>query len=356
MKRTSLIALILAAAQFTGCSQETKTNQALGGDAEPSQAVVSKAVTSWFNSLTVEFFGNKLSPTTAADLVDVRVKERKGDETVATILCDLVFKMKTSYEGGRDKTPMCLLVNLGFENSPGKSNEVKTLQHSFLFEKDEGRWQLQTYRDLKREDGIQFGAYVDSMAFSFGGPAFGTLRRFGLVDSEGKFIDLELVDTNFTGGVIKTKQFGDIHATSSGPSSMSYAATEAQIRKLRKFLAEQAEKTAASPKQASFEKPPAKWPPASGELAGDMEVRVKNPNDFRVRVGLRSAGKGKDFVVSANGTESVHVPNGQYDIYFHYSSDPDGLYQGDSFTLNDNGVEIQIVKVVNGNYEIRKIK
>ena len=109
-------------------------------------------------------------------------------------------------------------------------------------------------------------------------------------------------------------------------------------------------------RQASFDKPPTKWPRALGALDGGMEVRVKNPNNFQVRVGLRAGGKGKDFVVSPNGTETVRVPNGRYDIYFHYSSDPEGLYQGDSFTLNDNGVEIQIVKVVNGNYGIRKVK
>ena len=98
------------------------------------------------------------------------------------------------------------------------------------------------------------------------------------------------------------------------------------------------------------------WPGYSGDLVGGMEVRVKNPNEFGVKVGLRSAGKGKDFVVEANDTQSVQVPNGRYDIYFQYSTDPDGLYQGDSFTLNDNGVEIQIVKVVNGNYGIRRVK
>jgi ankyrin repeat protein len=105
-----------------------------------------------------------------------------------------------------------------------------------------------------------------------------------------------------------------------------------------------------------IEAPPASWPSYSSELMGSHEVRVKNPNDFKVRVGLRSDGKGKDFIVSPNGTESVNVPNGRYDIYFNYSSDPSGLYQGDSFTLNDNGVEITITKVVNGNYGIRKVK
>ena len=105
-----------------------------------------------------------------------------------------------------------------------------------------------------------------------------------------------------------------------------------------------------------FTSPPPNWPKASDDIAGQMEVRVKNPNDFQVRVGVRSGDKGKDLVVGANGVESVRVPNGRYDIYFQYSTDSEGLYQGDSFTLKDNGVQITITKVVNGNYGIRKVK
>jgi hypothetical protein len=112
-------------------------------------------------------------------------------------------------------------------------------------------------------------------------------------------------------------------------------------------------KAAESP---DFSKTPGGWPALSGELNGLYEVRVKNPNDFKVRVGLRSEGKGKDFVVPANQSQSVKVPSGKYDVYFHYSTDPDGLYQGDAFTLKTNGVEIQIVEVVGGNYGIRKVK
>jgi hypothetical protein len=92
------------------------------------------------------------------------------------------------------------------------------------------------------------------------------------------------------------------------------------------------------------------------ELVGNMEVRVQNPNDFSVDVTLRSEGKAKNFSVDPNGSNSVRVPNGRYEIFFKYSSDPDGLYQGDSFTLNNNGIEIRIVKVINGNYGIRKVK
>jgi hypothetical protein len=98
------------------------------------------------------------------------------------------------------------------------------------------------------------------------------------------------------------------------------------------------------------------WPAFSGLLSGSMEVQVRNPNEFSVKVGLRSDAKGVDFSVPANGVNSVFVPNGHYRIYFHYSTDPGGLYQGDNFSLQDNDVEIQIVKVVNGNYGIRKVK
>ena len=91
-------------------------------------------------------------------------------------------------------------------------------------------------------------------------------------------------------------------------------------------------------------------------LTGLNLVRIRNPNPFGVRVGLRSSGMGKDFIVKSDSTESVKVPDGQYNIYFQYSSDPDGLYRGDSFVISRNGVEIQIVKVVNGNYGIRKVE
>lgn len=102
---------------------------------------------------------------------------------------------------------------------------------------------------------------------------------------------------------------------------------------------------------------PPNWPIASAKLAsGTNPVRIKNPNDFSVTVALRSGGKGKDFRVNGATTETFYAPNGKYDIYFQYSTDPKSLYQGDSFTLQGNGVEIQIVKVVGGNYRIRKVK
>ncbi|MBI4681157.1 MAG: hypothetical protein HY753_08175 [Nitrospirae bacterium] len=98
------------------------------------------------------------------------------------------------------------------------------------------------------------------------------------------------------------------------------------------------------------------FPIYSGELIGQYPVRIINPNNFEVNVGLRSQGKGKDFRVSATGRETAYVPNGDYEIYFQYSTDIDALYRGDNFTIINNGIEIQIVKVIDGNYGIKKIK
>jgi hypothetical protein len=108
--------------------------------------------------------------------------------------------------------------------------------------------------------------------------------------------------------------------------------------------------------KSSIPKPTNLLPAFSDELQGSNPVRVRNPNDFGVATGLRSGGRGVNFDVPANGEQTVYVPNGKYDIYFVYSDKPDGLFQGDSFTLNNNGVEIQIVQVVSGNYNIRQVK
>ena len=98
------------------------------------------------------------------------------------------------------------------------------------------------------------------------------------------------------------------------------------------------------------------WPVYTVELRGNNPVRVVNPNEYSVKVGLRSAGRGKDFEVTERGTETVYVPNGQYEVYFRYSTDEEALYKGDDFALNNNGVEVRIVKVVGGNYSIQRIK
>jgi hypothetical protein len=158
----------------------------------------------------------------------------------------------------------------------------------------------------------------------------------------------DVVDVAYS-GKLAVNSFNFAHASGSG--AFSYTARAISVHP------EISGKAAGRIEQRdALGAPPAKWPSFSGEITGSHEVRVKNPNDFKVRVGLRSDGKGRDFIVAGNGTESVQVPNGHYDIYFNYSTDPDGLYQGDSFTLENHGAEITITKVVNGNYGIHKVQ
>ena len=97
-------------------------------------------------------------------------------------------------------------------------------------------------------------------------------------------------------------------------------------------------------------------PAFTDELKGRNPVRIRNPNHFSVAAGIRSGHRGKDLDIPAKGVGTVYVPNGRYDIFFVYSDKPDALFQGDSFSLKHNGVEIQIVMIVDGNYGIRQVK
>lgn len=99
----------------------------------------------------------------------------------------------------------------------------------------------------------------------------------------------------------------------------------------------------------------ASLPSYTTELSrGQNEIRVQNPNSFAVSVGVRSGSHGKNFSVSGGGRNSIYVPDGAYSIYFIYSNDATALYQGDSFTLFGNGIEIRIVESIGGNYGIRR--
>lgn len=95
----------------------------------------------------------------------------------------------------------------------------------------------------------------------------------------------------------------------------------------------------------------------SQKIIGGMNpIKVINPNDCIVFVGIRSGLKGKDFVVPSKSEAETDVPNGNYDIYFVYSNQPNALFQGDPFVLNQQKISITLENTVNGNYHTRQIK
>jgi hypothetical protein len=91
-------------------------------------------------------------------------------------------------------------------------------------------------------------------------------------------------------------------------------------------------------------------------LAGPSEVRLRNPTGFSVTAAIRDGDGGNDIEVPANSTGSAFLPAGRYEIYFVYSNDPAGLYQGDTFTLANAGVQIDLVQSPSGNYGVRRVR
>lgn len=106
-------------------------------------------------------------------------------------------------------------------------------------------------------------------------------------------------------------------------------------------------------------------------LNGKNVVKIKNPNDFGVTYGIRSKDPvgyslGFDSYLKSQGSDTVHLQPGNYDLFLVYDEKPDALYKGDSFNIQTSydlqkgtkATEVTIIlqKVVGGNYPIRRIK
>jgi hypothetical protein len=98
-------------------------------------------------------------------------------------------------------------------------------------------------------------------------------------------------------------------------------------------------------------------PPYDEEIpdSAQNEIRINNPNEIWVFVGIRRDGQGRNFSVPGMSLSSLRVPGGSYQIYFVYSDRPEDLYQGDDFSLHNNIIEIRLVQVTDGNYGINKV-
>lgn len=101
---------------------------------------------------------------------------------------------------------------------------------------------------------------------------------------------------------------------------------------------------------------PAAWPKPKGDLKGENQLRIDNPDDVAVTVGVRgSDGRGSDLVVPPRTKQSFWLPDGQFEIYFCYPQRPDDVLQGDRITLNRQHAEIQLRKQQGGNYPLRPV-
>jgi hypothetical protein len=86
------------------------------------------------------------------------------------------------------------------------------------------------------------------------------------------------------------------------------------------------------------------------------EISINNPNDFSVAVALMTAVEAEYFLVTPRGGIGRPIPNGQYDIYFVYSTDPESLYQGDPISVRRQKITLTLQPVSEGNYGMKKVK
>ncbi|MFQ5750859.1 MAG: hypothetical protein ACE5HI_02585 [bacterium] len=92
------------------------------------------------------------------------------------------------------------------------------------------------YRTLTKEDGLDCGARIASMEFSFGGEPTGELVSFECLDKNGNTVQLELASKKMIDGKIETKDFGTILLKSARGASSTYYMTDRQIKKIKEFL------------------------------------------------------------------------------------------------------------------------
>jgi hypothetical protein len=59
--------------------------------------------------------------------------------------------------------------------------------------------------------------------------------------------------------------------------------------------------------------------------------------------------------VAASRSRAVNLPNGEYQVYFRFSDEPDALYRGDDFSLFDASAELRLGGAVEGNYAVRRV-
>jgi hypothetical protein len=89
---------------------------------------------------------------------------------------------------------------------------------------------------------------------------------------------------------------------------------------------------------------------------GGSEISISNPNDFSVAVAIMTATEADYFLVSPQGSYGRGIPDGQYDIYFVYSTEPESLYQGDRITARRQKMTLTLQPASEGNYGMKKIK
>jgi len=103
-------------------------------------------------------------------------------------------------------------------------------------------------------------------------------------------------------------------------------------------------------------RPKAKLPAYRWSLRrGAYEIRIHNPSDASVKVGLRAGEGGKDITIPAGGSQSVRVDRANYNLYYVFSDSPYVLHRGEGINLESYWMADVEVTLFNESYDFRTI-
>ncbi len=80
---------------------------------------------------------------------------------------------------------------------------------------------------------------------------------------------------------------------------------------------------------------------------GSYEIKIYNPLDAAVKVGLRSGKRGKNISIPAGGVKSIKVPRGDYQFVYIRDDEPTELQQGGNVTIDGlfvGDIEVMLLK------------
>lgn len=80
---------------------------------------------------------------------------------------------------------------------------------------------------------------------------------------------------------------------------------------------------------------------------GSYEIKIYNPLDTSVKVGLRSGKRGKNVSIPAGGVKSIKVPRGDYQFVYIRDDEPTELQQGGNVTIDGlfvGDIEVMLLK------------
>ncbi len=89
---------------------------------------------------------------------------------------------------------------------------------------------------------------------------------------------------------------------------------------------------------------------------GAYEVRIHNPSDTTVKVGLRAGEGGKNVSIPPRSTESIRVDRANYELYYVFADNPYVLHKGGGIDLDSYWMADVEVTLFNEDYDLRTLE